>query len=279
MELVYLWVEDYKNIKRQGFNFSPRFRCEFKAEYDENNKLKDDCELIIDENKDYVSILPDNINITAIVGENGSGKSSIFEIILTEYETIKTNIFILIFVDNKLQYISNNIKLKEFIKLKDYNLEKIIYFSNRLSSIVNKSKIPESIHNQVPKRLEQDLVTLYKELYKNDHFDIYKTEFGLFTLNLKEILAKNPDTFKEFDERIHFKKYKYYLDFSILMNNIKDDKFYINSINNCKENDHKYKKGINSSTFNFIYNRFHLLFPLFYRSQLHNTLLIEFTFI
>ncbi len=121
MELVYLWVEDYKNIKRQGFNSSPRFRCEFKAEYDENNKLKDDCELIIDENKDYVSILPDNINITAIVGENGSGKSSIFEIILTEYETIKTNIFILIFVDNKLQYISNNIKLKEFIKLKDYN--------------------------------------------------------------------------------------------------------------------------------------------------------------
>ena len=41
MELVYLWVEDYKNIKRQGFNFSPRFRCEFKAEYDENNKFKE----------------------------------------------------------------------------------------------------------------------------------------------------------------------------------------------------------------------------------------------
>jgi hypothetical protein len=29
MELVYLWVEDYKNIKKQGFNFSPRFECEF----------------------------------------------------------------------------------------------------------------------------------------------------------------------------------------------------------------------------------------------------------
>ena len=24
MELVYLWVEEYKNIKNQGFNFSPR---------------------------------------------------------------------------------------------------------------------------------------------------------------------------------------------------------------------------------------------------------------
>jgi predicted ATP-binding protein involved in virulence len=40
MELVYLWVEEYKNIKKQVF-------------------------------------FPDNINITAIVGENGSGKSTV----------------------------------------------------------------------------------------------------------------------------------------------------------------------------------------------------------
>ncbi len=28
MELVYLWVEKYKNIYGQGFNFSPRFSYE-----------------------------------------------------------------------------------------------------------------------------------------------------------------------------------------------------------------------------------------------------------
>jgi len=28
MELVYLWIEEYKNIKNQGFNFSPWFECE-----------------------------------------------------------------------------------------------------------------------------------------------------------------------------------------------------------------------------------------------------------
>jgi predicted ATPase len=70
MELVYLWVEEYKNIKNQGFNFSPRFKCEF----DENTK-----ELTITKNENYVSIFPENINVTAIVGENGSGKSGILK--------------------------------------------------------------------------------------------------------------------------------------------------------------------------------------------------------
>lgn len=80
MELVYLWVEEYKNIRKQGFNFSPRFECEFKAEYDGDGKLKDNCRLEI-KPKEYMSIFPPNINVTAIVGENGSGKSSVSSII------------------------------------------------------------------------------------------------------------------------------------------------------------------------------------------------------
>ena len=68
MELVYLWVEDYKNIKKQGFNFSPRFRCS----YDEETK-----ELKVVDKEETGEFYPknffgENINITAIVGENGS---------------------------------------------------------------------------------------------------------------------------------------------------------------------------------------------------------------
>lgn len=75
MELVYLWVEKYKNIVGQGFNFSPRFRCE----YDEDTK-----ELKVVDKDEMGEFYPknffgDNINVTAIVGENGSGKSGIIE--------------------------------------------------------------------------------------------------------------------------------------------------------------------------------------------------------
>jgi len=52
MELVYLWVEEYKNIHKQGFNFSPRFHCEFNDEYDDEGNLKDNCKLIICDRED-----------------------------------------------------------------------------------------------------------------------------------------------------------------------------------------------------------------------------------
>ena len=89
MELVYLWVEHCNNIKNQGFNFSPQFNCK----YDE---IKN--ELIIEENKDYSSdFFGKNINITAIIGKNGSGKTSVFRVLqrllvrLKPYQSIINN--------------------------------------------------------------------------------------------------------------------------------------------------------------------------------------------
>ncbi len=81
MELIYLWVEKFKNIEKQGFNFSPKFRCEYNPE---NNELKI-------EEKDYTPIFPENINITAIVGKNGSGKSNILHLIIGAIYNNKDN--------------------------------------------------------------------------------------------------------------------------------------------------------------------------------------------
>ena len=85
MELVYLWVKEYKNIKNQGFNFSPRFNCQLKAEYNKNGDLKNQCELTIVKDNKYIKIFPKKINLTGIVGKNGVGKSSILDLLMNRY--------------------------------------------------------------------------------------------------------------------------------------------------------------------------------------------------
>lgn len=126
MELVYLWVESYKNIKNQGFNFSPRFSCK----YDKNTN-----KLIIDEKKDYVNIFPNNVNITAIVGENGSGKSSVFEYL---YRLLKSSHEI-----NKRP--TNKLFSPDYIRWQDalncilvVNIENKLYAIGRISKPENK---------------------------------------------------------------------------------------------------------------------------------------------
>lgn len=134
MELVYLWVEEYKNIKNQGFNFSPRFECEFDGE-----------NLTITENKDYVSIFPDNINITAIVGENGSGKSSILnEIDYKNYIIFDTLKKQLISCLHKIIINETNFELIELVENWNQSYEKIIVSWDLLGS----SYTAENIINQ-----------------------------------------------------------------------------------------------------------------------------------
>ena len=75
MELVYLWVESYKNIEKQGFNFSPNFECEFIPVY-ENDKLSEKSELKITPKENPLKdFFGKDINITAIVGENRKRKN------------------------------------------------------------------------------------------------------------------------------------------------------------------------------------------------------------
>lgn len=131
MELVYLWVEDYKNIHKQGFNFSPRFRCH----YDEKTEKLE----IIDkeETGEFYpkNFFGDNINITAIVGENGSGKTSLLKFLLQILNNrhYMVNTFFAMYMEN----INNKIvfyKQERNINIKNtkYNLE--IFWDNDLES-------------------------------------------------------------------------------------------------------------------------------------------------
>jgi len=138
MELVYLWVEDYKNIKEQGFNFSPRFDCHYDGE-----------ELMIKENPEHISnFFGENINVTAIVGKNGSGKSRILELFTKNDYTslffdeqknginIHDSFDIFLINDNENSYLyQNNLNVNQIISKKSIlkNDDNLKYQINNLT--------------------------------------------------------------------------------------------------------------------------------------------------
>jgi energy-coupling factor transporter ATP-binding protein EcfA2/FtsZ-binding cell division protein ZapB len=189
MELVYLWVEEYKNIRNQGFNFSPRFECEFFPEY-EDGKLE-----IVP--KDYMSIFPDNINITAIVGENGTGKSRVIKLLYGLYTNQlekNVNCFAIFYDYEQEQYFYLGDKkkfhcLEAYNELKDtafvlfdysltyqpefnYEQHNLIYPKKQISSVKGAiSLTKELIRNQ------KNILLNYFELKKHNQFDKFKDFF------------------------------------------------------------------------------------------------------
>ena len=76
MELLYVWIEDFRNIKKQGFDFSPEFKFEVIQNGESESEINYTLKIL--RNEKYVNLFESNIlNVTGIVGKNGSGKSSL----------------------------------------------------------------------------------------------------------------------------------------------------------------------------------------------------------
>ncbi|WP_375724857.1 ATP-binding protein [Arcobacter sp. KX21116] len=177
MELVYLWVEDYKNIKKQGFNFSPRFKCEYD---DKNEKLE-----IIDkeETGEFYpkNFFGNNINITAIVGENGSGKSSIGEYLFYKNDDgVNKNYILIYYRDNILiidKYRDINIKTcikyelsNERISYNSTNIKMIFCFAEHMKPYGHKKSVEKS--NFIMLGALQE-ITRYSDLKFNELLKIF----------------------------------------------------------------------------------------------------------
>lgn len=130
MELIYLWVKEYKNIRKQGFNFSGRYRCEY-------DDVKN--ELTINENKEYVHIFPDNINVTAIVGKNGSGKSTLIEVITRHNFAHKQPHFFIFLEKGHLKTYGVSLDSKRVVSIKDC-VDKAKFATKILTDIESKDE-------------------------------------------------------------------------------------------------------------------------------------------
>jgi len=121
MQLLYVWIEEYKNIKKQGFNFSSELRFDYNYETGE---------LKIEENPNHTTnFFPKGIsNVTAIVGGNGSGKSSLLEF-LTKFYDYKS--LVAYKADSNVLYISYEKQLGvQVLNKTNYQIDKKTVFNN-----------------------------------------------------------------------------------------------------------------------------------------------------
>ncbi len=74
MNLIYVWVESYRCLKKCGFKFDSKYTVDF-----QRDKMK----LEIKSNENYIDniLYGKNIGVTAIVGDNGAGKSTVLDFI------------------------------------------------------------------------------------------------------------------------------------------------------------------------------------------------------
>ncbi|WP_338814961.1 AAA family ATPase [Bernardetia sp. Wsw4-3y2] len=161
MQLLYLWIEDYKNIKQQGFNFSPLYDFHFEPDKpDENGKIVSGTltDKITDEDRKkkaafYEDFFGENIsNVTAIVGANGAGKSSLIKFLFSEI--FEKNCFIMIYGNtifhNKVE-INNHLNFYDKIDLNKSSFRELngitnILFQNAYTAPINVYNHPNFIN-------------------------------------------------------------------------------------------------------------------------------------
>ena len=132
MEILFVWFYKEKIIEEQGFNFSPEY--EFKVEKN-GEKYVLTCN-----HKDNINIFKLNNNsqaiqnITAVVGENGSGKTSLLQGLYNFYLPHKRNIKdpkYEDYVEEQAEINRKIIVIKESNEIKIYHNMQQEYFENK----------------------------------------------------------------------------------------------------------------------------------------------------
>jgi predicted ATP-dependent endonuclease of OLD family len=152
MELLYIWINQYRHIIDQEFYFSR----EFVFEIDPSNKEF----LISKSNENNIQLFNDTfINITAIIGKNGSGKSTLFSFLKS------------LFSDNFFQYQSYILVLK----LSSNSLLVIDKLSNSSINLSIRQRKEIGISIEIEKNTDR-IQALIDLIFFSNSFCVYETE-------------------------------------------------------------------------------------------------------
>lgn len=168
MRLVYLWVENYRCFKEQGFHFTNKYRFSFKKTIEDSSKYR----LTFEKNDCYVSAESfygnTFLDFRIFVGENGRGKTTLFrllqEVIITIKYPLREDDF---FLNNKVLVVFQ--KDDRFICWKSGNL---VFFVPDGFESINKNQnmlIPFCFFDNEKKKedMEYQLEFIYKNTVEN----------------------------------------------------------------------------------------------------------------
>lgn len=176
MELRFIWIEDYKNIEKIGFNFNNSLNEEF--QFDNGN--------LIISSKD--NITPENFykanfsSVTAIVGKNGSGKTNLTEFINYGLAHIKKGLYTYFklsgfFVVDNLIFIQKEIDINNIQELESKGF-KILKYNN----------VPLDLN--VNQEVRWDYMEMNKYIYYSPTFDLrmVKVSDNLFNISTTNLI-------------------------------------------------------------------------------------------
>lgn len=179
MELLYLWINNNNCIHCQEFNFSSEYRIKV-------DDTKEPQRIIIEKNKlNTLNIYKTDsiLNVTAVVGSNGSGKSSLLSFI----------------ANNICHYKFENGKEYERFEYDSYQKEKSIYVfkdDNNEIFIYHNLEIDldggsyRTIHNteesfsSLTDLRKQTIVYLTNSLFVNEHLENYSHSYPVINYNI-----------------------------------------------------------------------------------------------
>jgi predicted ATP-binding protein involved in virulence len=194
MELLYVWIKEYGPIHEEGFNFGSKYIFNFNF---------DKKELSIHQNKDYIDNLFNiygvaNINnVTAIIGENGSGKTCILDFIKYIISTNVEDECVFICKKNSDLYISyprNSMPEFKFIKNESVK-EKINMNDHSISGDI--------IQTYKASCLNQTDILFYSNIFDSRHENMSNNQINISTNYLVHFYKKHALENKVYDKDVN----------------------------------------------------------------------------
>lgn len=199
MELIYLWTEGYKNLSG-GYSLSGQFKVNANE-----NKIS------LESNLNYINNFfhhSNNVNVSALIGENGCGKSSILKLIIELFYNQKTNkigksrSYLIYMLENKYYCIGHNSTDKIYINKKAIKLNRhesniyTLYINNMLDTL--KDSFQETWVDSIYHKADDYDMPILLEPYKsNNVIDVNRIDYLVEQRIKSQLEDDKPDILNE----------------------------------------------------------------------------------